>query len=201
MIRTTLAASPPHSRSLLVFITPPPDGSLIECPELRRRAPLRHQGLVTDGLPRNPASDLWRTTQSGSCGIWHQRCLTQRRPRAQRALDGNAPPGSGTLRVPDPTSSLPALGPSHRARAPDADAGVDGDAAVGEREHGVQIELGDCGQILTEPREAQDEVDERGAIGRRGAAEAGDEAARLAAVDELLGVDVRQRRDPERRLA
>jgi hypothetical protein len=35
----------------------------------------------------------------------------------------------------------------------------------------------------------------------RGAAEAGDEASRLAAGDELLGVDVGERRDPEGRIA
>ena len=38
-------------------------------------------------------------------------------------------------------------------------------------------------------------------VGRRGAAEAGDEPAGLARADELLGVDVGERREPELRLA
>src|SRR6185503_3945963 len=54
MMRTTLAASPPHSSILLVFIAPPPDGSLVEYPELRRRAPPRHRGLVAARLGETP---------------------------------------------------------------------------------------------------------------------------------------------------
>src|SRR5581483_12254645 len=43
---------------------------------------------------------------------------------------------------------LPGLGAVLPRLPPDADARVDGDAAVGEREHGVQVELGDLGNVL-----------------------------------------------------
>ena len=44
-------------------------------------------------------------------------------------------------------------------RRRDPDAGVDGDAAVREREDGVEIELRDLGQVVGEEREAQQQVD------------------------------------------
>ena len=64
---------------------------------------------------------------------------------------------------------------------------------VGQREHRVQVELGDSGEVLAEAREAQEEVDERGPSAAGAPRKPGDEAAGLAVVDELLGVDVRER--------
>ena len=46
-----------------------------------------------------------------------------------------------------------------------------------------------------------DEVDERRRVGRLGAAEAADEPPRLARRDQLFGVDVGQRGDPQARFA
>ena len=69
--------------------------------------------------------------------------------------------------------------------------GVDREAAVGKRQHRIEVELGDLGQVLGEEREAKEEVDERGLVGRRRASEAGDEPAGLAGADELFGVDGR----------
>ncbi len=51
--------------------------------------------------------------------------------------------------------------------------------------------------IVAQAREPADEIDERGHVGRRRAAEAVDEAASLAGRDQLLGVDVGERRDAE----
>ena len=67
--------------------------------------------------------------------------------------------------------------------------------------HGVQVELGHLGEVVREPAEPVDEVDQRGRVGRRRAAEAGDEPPALPPVHELLGVDVGERRDPEGRVA
>ena len=46
-------------------------------------------------------------------------------------------------------------------RPPDADAGVDGDAAVGQGEDRVEVELGDRRQVLAEAGEPEHEVGER----------------------------------------
>ena len=77
-----------------------------------------------------------------------------------------------------------------------ADACVDGDAAVRHADHGVEVELGNLGQVLGEPREALDEVDEGGRVGGRRAAVAADEPPGLAAEDQLLRLDVGEWRDP-----
>src|SRR5205085_700332 len=61
---------------------------------------------------------------------------------------------------------------------------VDRDAAVGEAHHRVQVELGDLRQVL-------------GGVGGRRAAIAADGPSGLAAENELLGVDIGERRDPE----
>src|SRR5207248_1512496 len=100
-----------------------------------------------------------------------------------------------------PTSALPALERRGAQAGVDADPGVHGDAAVRPRHHRVEVELRDFREILRELREAVHEVDERGRVGRRRAAEAADEPTRLPAPDELLGVDIGERRDPEARVA
>ena len=80
---------------------------------------------------------------------------------------------------------------------PHTNAGVDHDATVGVGDHGVQVELCDRRQVLSEPCEPVDDLDERLHIGRRRTPEAAHEPPRLSAEDELLGVVVGQRRDPE----
>src|SRR5581483_10158143 len=63
--------------------------------------------------------------------------------------------------MPQPARRLPGL----RARRPpdgsDAHPRVDGDAAAGQPEHRVQVELGDLWQVIREPREAEHELDQR----------------------------------------
>ena len=63
--------------------------------------------------------------------------------------------------------------------------------------HGVEVELRELGEVVGELREPVQDVGERGRVGRRSASEAGDEPAGLAALDELVRVDVGQRREPE----
>ena len=74
-------------------------------------------------------------------------------------------------------------------RALHPNAGVDDDAGVREREHRVEVELGDGGDVLTQAGEAQKQVGERRAVGGRGAAEASHEPSRPC----------RRRRAPPRR--
>src|SRR6187549_1129049 len=159
-IRTTPAARPAHSRILLVFIAPPPDGSVVMA------VPSRRRGRAPSGIGHRSAA---------------------RKP----------PPGCGEVR----RARLPGLRAHDRLRHADTDAGVDRDRAVGQREHRVEVELGDGGKLLSQPRETVYEVEQRSAVGRGRAPEARYESPRLAAVDELGRVDVRQRGDPEDRLA
>ncbi len=79
--------------------------------------------------------------------------------------------------------------------------GVHGQAAIGERQHGVQVELHDLRQLLGQQRQAQEELDEHALVGRRCPSEAGDQPPGLAGADELPGVVVRERSQPELRLA
>ena len=73
---------------------------------------------------------------------------------------------------------------------------------VGQREHRVEVELRDRGEAPRRARPSRwSTIGERRSIGRGRAAEARDEPAGLPAVTSSLGVDVGQRRDPERRLA
>ena len=68
--------------------------------------------------------------------------------------------------------------------------------------HGVEVELGDLGEVVGEPRRAG--AGRRPAPPRRQAARPRKPATSRPALpvgDELLGVDVRQRREPELRLA
>src|SRR5215467_13808404 len=74
-------------------------------------------------------------------------------------------------------------------------------STVGQREHRVQVELHDLGQIVGQQRETQEKFDERRLVGRRGSSEPGHKPAGLAGADELVGIDVRERRQPELRLA
>src|SRR5581483_7501251 len=97
--------------------------------------------------------------------------------------------------------ALPALQALRARPRAKADPGIDGDAPLLRRDHRVEIELLRLRQLLGEAGKPKDEVDERLRVGRRRAAKAGDEPACLAGVDELLGVHVGQRRDPERRCA
>ena len=91
----------------------------------------------------------------------------------------------------------PGLGPHPELRAPDADARIDCDAAVREREHRVEVELGNGRDVLAQACEAQKQIGERRAVRGRGAAKAAHEPPGLAAVDELFCVAVGERRDPE----
>ena len=81
------------------------------------------------------------------------------------------------------------------------DARVDRDAARRTGQHRVQVELGDLGLVVGEPAEPVQDVGDRRAVGRRRTAPARDEAPRLAAGDQLVGIDVRQRREREPRRA
>src|SRR5690242_9426413 len=111
-------------------------------------------------------------------------CAASSSRRGEIASGDRRTPACGKVR----TRRLPALRPRLRRGTPQANTGVDCDAAAGEREHGVQVELGDLGDVLRQAREPVDEIDERADVRRRSAAEAADETAGLAAEDELLRV-------------
>src|SRR5215470_10364870 len=92
----------------------------------------------------------------------------------------------GTWQGSDPGRGLAGRGrglPGLRAvglrRVVDANPRVDGDTAAGAGEDRVQVELRDLRQLLAEQAETDDEVFERAGVGRRRAAKAGDERARL----------------------
>jgi hypothetical protein len=71
----------------------------------------------------------------------------------------------------------------------------------GKRQHRVEVELGDGGEVEAEARQPVDEIDKGREVRRRRAAESPDEDTGLPGRDELFGVHVRERGDPERRLA
>src|SRR4029453_7511870 len=97
--------------------------------------------------------------------------------------------------------SLPAFGaPFHRAML-DAYTRVDRDATVRACEHGIEVELGDLGHLFAEAAQPQDELRQGFGIGRRGAAESGAKEPGLPRDNELLRVDIGQRRDAEPRSA
>src|SRR5437660_1485344 len=62
-------------------------------------------------------------------------------------------------------------------------------------------EFGDLRQLLTEEREAVEEIGQRGSVGRGGSAEAGGEPARFSCRDELVSIEVSQWCEAELRLA
>ena len=106
--------------------------------------------------------------------------------------------------VASPSRGVPRYQPLSRCSCSarcDADARVDRDAAVGRGDHRVQVELGDLGMVVGEPAEPVERG--RRARRRRRAARRGSRARAGPPCrgDELLGVDVGQRREPERRLA
>ena len=105
--------------------------------------------------------------------------VDQRLGFARRQLTRGSPRLADQILQPFATAqSLPAFrAPFHR-RVLDAYARVDRDATVRAGEHGVQIELGDLGHLLAEAAQPEDELRERFRIGRRRAAEPGDEQAR-----------------------
>src|SRR6478672_9737777 len=92
---------------------------------------------------------------------------------------------------------LPALESRAGRGRREPDAGVDYDAAGGERNHRIKVELGHLGQLLGEQRKPVQQVDQRRRIGCRCPAEAGDEPPGLALLDELVRIDVCERSDPE----
>src|SRR5215207_4109644 len=96
-----------------------------------------------------------------------------------------------------PHGSLPALRRRSRRGPPDANAGVDRNAAVRLRDHRVQVQLGDLGQILGEAGKPVEKADEGSHVGRRCSAEAAHKTSGLASENELFRVDVRDRREPE----
>src|SRR3954452_5420453 len=92
---------------------------------------------------------------------------------------------------------LPALQRAIFGARAKPNAGVDCDAAARKRQDRIEIELRHLWQVESESREPVHEHDERIRVGRSGAPEAAGELPGLCAADELVGVDVRQRGDPE----
>src|ERR1044071_4560724 len=82
----------------------------------------------------------------------------------------------------------------------DADASVDGDAAFARcmADHRVEVELDHLGDDLDQRGDAAQQLDEGGAIGRRGTAEAVEQLAAVELVEHVGGVAVADRRDAER---
>ena len=82
---------------------------------------------------------------------------------------------------------------------PDPD--VDGATSVREREHRIEIELCDLRQLRAEERQAMNQIHQRNGIHGRIGSKTTHQLPGLSRKDELARVDVRQGRDPERRLA
>src|SRR5712691_10898739 len=98
------------------------------------------------------------------------------------------------------SAGFPQLGALQRAAVGpglQTHARVDRDAAGGRCDDRVEIELGKLGDVDREPGQPVDERDERSRLGRRGTAVTADEPACLAALYELVGVEIGQRRDAE----
>ncbi len=93
---------------------------------------------------------------------------------------------------------LPGLRPRRRGRAHDPDPRRD--AAVQAGDHRVQVELGNLGEVFADPGEALKQIGERVLVRGRLAAGPSDEVARLPTGDELVRVDVGERRAAELRL-
>src|SRR5206468_10433809 len=96
------------------------------------------------------------------------------------------------------SNPLPALQRLCRVREAHTDAGVDGDTAGCAREHRIQVELRDLGEIFGEPCQAFDEIPKGSSVGGRCSAEAANEPAGLAAEHELTSIRVGDRRYAER---
>ena len=71
----------------------------------------------------------------------------------------------------------------------------------GADDDGVAVELADLGQLVGEHADAQQQVLERGDVSRRRAAVAEQQGRRTQRPDELRGVDVGQRYEPQRGVA
>ncbi len=89
---------------------------------------------------RSRAEPPARSAHGALGEVWQIRCRRPGSPRLQRTR------------------------PRRRAHA---HPGVDGDAPVGQRDHRVQVELGDLGPIVDEAAEPVQQVGERVAVGRR----------------------------------
>src|SRR3954452_15865165 len=115
--------------------------------------------------------------------------------------------GGGTASGDDRTAAcgkvrkraLPALRALRRCRTLQTHARVDRNTTALEREHRIEVEFGDLGHVLGQSCEPVDEIEQRSGVGRWSAAEAAHEPTGLAAEDELLRVDVGERRDAEAR--
>src|SRR5829696_5449654 len=79
-----------------------------------------------------------------------------------------APAPQPSVAVPNPSAEKPQL-PGLRAqpllRPGNPDAGVHRDAAVGQRQYRVEVELGDRGMFVAEARQAEDQVGKRVRVG------------------------------------
>jgi hypothetical protein len=80
---------------------------------------------------------------------------------------------------------------------PKPDARVDRTAARGGCDDRIEIELCDLREVESEEGQPVKERGKRIGVGRRSAAIATDEPARLAAMHELVGVEIGERRDAE----
>ena len=95
----------------------------------------------------------------------------------------------------------PGLEPRAASPAAQPNARIDRDAASGPASTGFRSSSATSGWFSTRPAEPVQHVGDRRAVGRRRTAPACDEPARLAARDQLVGVDVRERREREPRRA
>ena len=143
-------------------------------------APRRHRGYVTGRSRPSRRARLWGTTDA-------RRASRLRERRHQDLARTTVLPGLGARR--------PSPGVRTRMRASTATQ-RSGSASTGFRSSSATAGRSSPSRASRRTRSTS-----AGDVGRGRAAEAGDEPARLAAVDELLGVDVGERRDPERRLA
>src|SRR3954469_7733250 len=97
-------------------------------------------------------------------------------------------------------SGLPALRALRGCGTLQTHAGVDRHATAFEREHRIEVELGNLGHVLGQPCEPVDEIEQRSGVGRWRAAEAAHETTGLAPEDEPPRVYVGERRDAKARV-
>ena len=125
--------------------------------------------------------------------------------RGGTAASGRTPIGArrttGPTRTCVPRGATTRTWRAWRSGAAHADARVDRDAAIGKREHGIHVELGNLGQIVGETSEAKEEVRESTCVRGGTAAETTNEAPGLTFYYKLVRVRVREGSDPERSLA
>src|SRR3954468_20090480 len=97
-------------------------------------------------------------------------------PRTRETASGDdRTVACGKLRNP----ALPALRALRRCRTLQTHAGVDRDATACEREHRIEVELGDLGHALAYACEPVDEIEQRSGVRRWSAAEAAHEPTGL----------------------